>query len=161
MKNVLKITIVILVLAFPGRMAFAQAPEAQGIFKLKHVSTFKQTSAHNPFWPIGWVRTANVQQQESEPQVPITSANFNVSSISISPTPMAIINNKACAEGETITARYGASRIQIQVMAIRDGEVILQYQGQNYTIPLKRPELTSKPANEEPPTMQETPMILH
>jgi len=158
-KNLLKITIAaLLALACQSRTARAQEADA---FKLKHLSSFSQTSAHNPFWPIGWVKGPESRQSVQEVAVPITPENFSVTSISISPTPLAIINNKSCAEGETITANYGGQSLKILVRAIHDGEVILQYEGKNYSVPLRRTELAPKENVSEPVTSQEGPMILH
>ena len=160
MKNLIENTAIALVaLACQNHALHAQADG--GIFKLKHTSVFTQTAAHNPFWPIGWVKTMGANQQADQaPSVPITADNFSVTSISISPTPMAIINNKAYAEGEVIQARYGIENLKILVLAIHDGDVVLRYQGNNYTVSLKRPLLSPKAPTSDAPTSQESPMIL-
>ena len=132
-------------------------------YQLKHRSSFTADQAHNPFWPIGWVKGAVVAGAVAqENDVPITSDSFTVTSISIGTTPLAVINGKTYGEGETISAVYGGQRIKIQVTAITDGTVILQYLNKKYVIALKHPELQSKaaPPQEYEPRTDST-MILH
>ena len=88
---------------------------------------FQAAPPRNPFWPIGWVKsetggnTANVD----ETPVPITADKFEVTSISTGASPLAVINGKTYAEGETIIALYGEQKIKILVVAIHDGDVVL------------------------------------
>ena len=131
--------------------------------KLKHRSSFSNAPARNPFWPIGWVKGENAQGSEQEAEVPITADSFVVTSISISSTPQAIINGKIYAEGDVINALYGGQKVKIQVMVINDGDVILQYLGKKYTVPLKRPELSSHKAETSEDTLpkKDDVLILH
>jgi len=153
--------IVLLLLGFSGRIAWSQTT---GAYTLKHRSIFTYSAPHNPFWPIGWVKGADVVQTAvaTEVAAPISADNFVVSGISISSPPMALINNKECAEGEIIEAKYGAQTLKIKVLRINDGSVILQYQNKTYTIPFKHPTLSSDSApKEEVPEPQDRPMLLH
>jgi len=137
--------IVLLISGFSGRVAWSQTT---GSYSLKHRSEFSYAAPHNPFWPIGWVKGS--------------ADNFVVTGISISSPPMALINNKECAEGEIIEAKYGAQTLKIKVLRINDGSVILQYQNKTYTIPFKHPALSSDSApKEEVPEQQDRPMLLH
>jgi len=154
--------IVLLISGFSGRVAWSQTT---GSYSLKHRSEFSYAAPHNPFWPIGWVKGSEVVQQTAvatEVAAPITADNFVVTGISISSPPMALINNKECAEGEIIEAKYGAQTLKIKVLRINDGSVILQYQNKTYTIPFKHPALSSDSApKEEVPEQQDRPMLLH
>ncbi|MGB8354896.1 MAG: hypothetical protein WCD79_13455 [Chthoniobacteraceae bacterium] len=168
MKIFPKIAVVVLLaLGFGGHIAWSQTAGTTGttgIYVIKHRSEFSYTSPHNPFCPIGWVRGADPTQNTAvaETVAPISANNFVVSGISISPTPIALINNKECAEGETIEARYGDQILKIKVLRINDGSVVLQYQNKAYTIPLKHPTLSSESApKEEVQPQQERPMLLH
>ena len=112
---------------------------AAGGFNLKHRSSFNSTAARNPFWPIGWVKT-DTGENETQEVALITPSQFDITSISTGQNPLAVINGKTYGEGETITALYGSQKIKILVLAINDGEVVLQYLDKKYTIPLRRPE---------------------
>jgi hypothetical protein len=153
--------IVLLISGFSGRSAWSQTA---GTYTLKHRSEFSYSAPHNPFWPIGWVKGTEVVQTAvaTEATAPITAENFVVTGISISSPPMALINNKECAEGEIIEAKYGEQTLHIKVLRINDGSVILQYQNKTYTIPFKHPTLSSDSApKEEVPQQQDRPMLLH
>lgn len=130
------------------------------IFKLIHRSEFSSTVERNPFWPIGWVKGAG-QAATQEAAVPVSASNFTVSSISISSTPLAVINGKTYAEGEVINAMYGGQRITIRLVAIHDGDVVLEYLGKRYTVPMKRPELIQKPVSGDTLPKQDNTLILH
>ncbi|HWB61200.1 MAG TPA: hypothetical protein VG733_17090 [Chthoniobacteraceae bacterium] len=119
--------------------------------KLKHTSSYSGAPAHNPFWPIGWAKSETTQNQAEEVAVPITADKFEVTSISTGSSPLAVINGKTYGEGETIIALYGDQKIKILVVAINDGEVVLQYLDRKYTIPLKRPEFVHAPTSEQEP----------
>lgn len=130
-----------------GLGAVTSHAQTDGTFKLKHLSSFNGGPARNPFWPIGWVKEAGADPQEEA--APITADKFQVTSISTGSAPLAVINGKTYAEGETILALYGDQKIKILVVAISDGDVILQYLDKKYDIPLKRPELVHSAANND------------
>lgn len=144
-------------LVFDDRIACSQTA---GDFKLQHRSSFVNQPAHNPFWPIGWVKSDQPQETSQDTQVSINPENFVVTSISLSATPLAVINGKAFAEGETINAIYGGQRIRIQVLSIGDGTVTLQYAGKKIMLSLKRASSGAKQeAKETAP--HDNAMILH
>ena len=108
------------------------------MFKLKHRSSFTDAPARNPFWPIGWVK-GDTTQAEVQDAVPITADKFEVTSISTGSNPLAVINGKTYAEGETIIALYDDQKIKIQVVAINDGDVVL-----NISAKIRHPVETSR-----------------
>lgn len=158
MKTQLKIAgIALFALAVSGRAACAQAA---GDFKLQHRSSFANPPARNPFWPIGWVKAGQVPEAPPNTQVTLSPESFVVSSISLSAPPLAIINGKSYAEGETINAIYNGQRIRIQVVAIGDGAVTLQYAGRKITVFIKRALSGPKPEPGES-TPPGSTLILH
>jgi len=130
---------------------------------LKHRSAYGGPAAHNPFYPIGWVKGVErtAQAVVEGPSAIIGPSSFAISSISIASTPLAVINGKTCAEGETIEARYGAQILKIKILQINDGSVLMGYDGKTFTVELKHPTLSSEsgPPKELPP--ENPPMILH
>jgi hypothetical protein len=141
MNKPLKIAWIALALLTAGTLvSHAQTSDA---LKLKHRSAFAGGPARNPFWPIGWVKDSSGGSAESEETVAaITPDKFLVTSISTGANPLAVINGKTFGEGETINAMYGDQKIKILVLAIQDGEVVLQYAGKKYVIAMKAPEMT-------------------
>ena len=150
--------IALLLLGITGRAAWAQSG---AIYELKHRSAFSEQPARNPFCPIGWVKGVEAIQSVQEAAAPLVTADsFVVTGISISPTPLALINGKACEEGETIEAKSGGQILKIKVLRINDGSVVLQYQNKTYTVALKQPKLSSESAPKELPP-ENPPMTLH
>ena len=146
MNKQLKIASVVLLLLGAG--VAASNAQSDGVFKLKHRSSFAGAPSRNPFWPIGWVKGQSTSQNApEETAVPITADKFEVTSISTGSAPLAVINGKTYAEGETIIALYGDQKIKILVVAINDGEVVLQYLDKKYVIPMKHPELAHNPVD--------------
>ena len=83
MNTPLKTAFIALAALGLGRLSsYAQAEAA---FALKHRSEFNATGAHNPFWPIGWVKrqAAAPQQVLAEPVAKFTldEKSFKVTSI--------------------------------------------------------------------------------
>ena len=140
MKTPLKIAALALLVLAWGQIS--SSAQTDGAFKLTHRSSFTGAPERNPFWPIGWVKGQDTQTDVQETAVPITEASFVVTSISSgNSTPLAVINGKTYGEGETIVAMYGSQKIKIQVVAINDGEVVLQYLDKKYTVKMKEPVL--------------------
>jgi hypothetical protein len=135
----------------------ALAPQARAqssLAKLTHRSEFKDDGFRNPMWPIGWQKPARGSENNSnDPQLPIGPELFNVTGISISASPLAVINGRTYAEGESINALYGGQHIKILVVQINDGNVVLEYLGIKFTVNQKRPDLVPK----ESPAKDETP----
>ena len=75
------------------------------------------------------------------------AASFRVSSISVSDISVAIINNRAFAEGDSFDMRTEGNLIKrITVLKIKDGSVDLDCAGYRVTVPLLRKE--AKPVQE-------------
>jgi hypothetical protein len=143
----------------------ALAPQAcaqSTLAKLTHRSEFKDDGFRNPMWPIGWQKPANGTQDVSTgPQLPIGPGMFNVTSISISSAPLAVINGRTYAEGEFINAIYGGQHIKILVSQINDGNVVLQYLGIKFTVNQKRPDMMPKQSPAKDETPPDNSVILH
>jgi len=115
--------------------ALAHGDEAQK-FTLEHRSSFNPPAQlHNPFWPIGWIPSASeVPVAAPQSQAAFDPNSVVVSSVMLGASPqMAIINNKDYALGEMVAV--GGAKAQL--VGIRDGAVILRYDGRDYLIELK------------------------
>jgi hypothetical protein len=157
-------TNILLVLVACGAAPFAVAEsetpvEPVGLYQLKSRSTFAaEESARSPFWPIGHVKrlkAADVTISTVPTEGPISPEMFNVTSIALGNPSLAIINGRAYGEGEIIRMGRGpqasaaAQKVRIRVTRIVDGHVTLQSaQGESLTIPLRRPELTERKADD-------------
>ena len=114
-----------------------------------HKSVFTASANdHNPFWPIGWVKMESVADSAA-PVIPHAD-DFAVTSILLNEPPMAVINGKEMAEGETTTIPLNGQPVMVQLMAVQDGRVILRWQNQNLIVPIHRQEVLSA-ADTNPP----------
>lgn len=118
--------------------AKAAAPKRRSVFAAS-------MNDHNPFWPIGWVKTEAVAGDTSAPLVP-RAEDFSVSCILLNEPPMAVINGKEMAEGEVAAIPVGSQAVMVQLIAVQDGRIILRWQNQNLTVPLHRQEEISSAA---------------
>jgi hypothetical protein len=124
-----------------GRLhAAASAPAIET--KNKSFFEFEVTS-RNPFWPIGWVPTAQVTGRSAErdaggTDIPITA--FNLTSITLDGgTRFAIINGRIMEEGQQFGFQLGTHTYQITVRSIQDGRVVLERRrNQQIVITLRR-----------------------
>jgi hypothetical protein len=124
-----------------GRLhAAASAPAIET--KNKSFFEFEVTS-RNPFWPIGWVPTAQVTGRSAErdaggTDIPITA--FNLTSITLDGgTRFAIINGRVVEEGQQFGLQLGTHTYQITVRSIQDGRVVLERRrNQQIVITLRR-----------------------
>jgi hypothetical protein len=151
MKFLIPTTCVVL-LSLP---AFAGAPTAQNAPAVDTTSTAApallakthsdfavHTDAHNPFWPIGWVKTeaiSSLTTDSASAYVPKIE-DFNVSTIMLSEPRMAVINGKDMAEGEIASLPAAGQTVVVQLVAVQDGRVILRWQNQPLTIAIHRDE---------------------
>lgn len=109
----------------------------------KNKSVFPgSASDHNPFWPIGWVKTEALASGGDAPVMP-HNTDFTVTTIMLNEPPMAVINGKDMAEGETAALTVGSQQVMVQLMSVKDGYVILQWQNQKIVVPLHRNETLS------------------
>ena len=83
-------------------------------------------AARNPFVPIGYVRPAAAAVKEKVPIV--TAEQFVVTSYSIEPPPLAVINGRTYGIGERIPVDKDGTEF-VTVRQIRDGVVVLDHRG--------------------------------
>ena len=112
--------------------------------KVKSVFT-GATNAHNPFWPIGWVKTAE-ETTDTASSVTPKSDDFMVTTILLNDPPMAVINGKDMAEGEVAALPVDGQTVTVQLLAVQDGRVILRWQNQNIAVALHRDETLTQAA---------------
>ena len=129
----------------------AQAePEKAKHYELKNRSTFQATEdARIPFWPIGFHRPGKSGGTVAAPVLPppkiqLEPGHFSVTSILLGNPALATINGRSFGEGETLPVIFGTERLRVVVRGIRDGGVLLDYNGQQILVPMKRPEIGGK-----------------
>jgi hypothetical protein len=117
---------------------------ANNAYAVRKKSLFTASAdAHNPFWPIGWVKMEEASSSDSAAPVIPHSDDFNVTSILLNEPPLAVINGQEMAEGEIASLPVNGQNVMVQLMAVQDGRVILRWQNQNITVPLHRDEQLS------------------
>ena len=127
----------------------------------KPKSTFSGTADdHNPFWPIGWVKTDTIQLPDNQAPIVPHAEDFTVTSILMGEPPLAVINGKGMAEGEVAQFPFNGQNVPVQLMAVRDGSVVLRWQNQNLIVPLHRNEALSPPDPSPAGNGVETPIPL-
>ena len=84
-------------------------------------------AARNPFVPIGYVRPIAVAK-EKVIAVTVTADQFTVTSYSIDPPPLAVINGRTYGVGEQIFVDAEKKEF-VTVRQIRDGVVLLDHRG--------------------------------
>jgi hypothetical protein len=108
--------------------------------KTKSVFTAR-VDEHNPFWPIGWVKTVEESSAADAGAAVIPHPeDFNVTTIMLNEPPMAVINGKDMAEGEIAALPINGQNVVVQLMAVQDGRVILRWQNQNLVVSIHRDE---------------------
>jgi hypothetical protein len=112
----------------------AYSPKSKSVFT-------GTTNGHNPFWPIGWIKTVDESADSAAPVVP-HAEDFVVTTILLNDPPMAVINGKDLAEGEIAVMPVDGANVTIQLMAVQDGRVIIRWENQNIVVPIHRDELT-------------------
>lgn len=88
--------------------------------------------ARNPFVPIGYVRPAAAAAVAAKETVlEVKAEQFVVTSYSLDPPPLAVINGRTYSVGEKVPVgdKPGAAMDFVTVRQIRDGEVTLDYRG--------------------------------
>ena len=123
---------------------------AAAAYTPKTKSVFSSAAAqHNPFWPIGWVKTADESDAaESVAAVIPHTDDFLVSTIMLNDPPMAVINGKDMAEGQIAALPINGQNVVVQLMAVQDGRVVLRWENQNIVVPIHRDEILNAPAPE-------------
>jgi len=125
-------------------------------YDLKNRSGFRSDAdARIPFWPIGWQRPKVKTGVETSvpvveaPAIQLQANHFTVSSILLGHPALATINGRSFEEGEMLPVIYGEQRLKVIVRSIRDGGVWLAYEGQLTFVPMRRPELGNRPAQQK------------
>ena len=114
----------------------AQAEESAPALELKNKSSFDATDARDPFWPIG-LKRPGPKLLTSGPDLSPTS--FSLTSITMGTgARYAILNGRIMQEGQQFGLQVGKQVYQVTLRAIRDGKVIVFYQGSEMTVPLRR-----------------------
>lgn len=115
-----------------------RAENSAPTLELKHKSTFDAADARDPFWPIGWKKPG---PKSSSPNA---GSNLSPSSFSLTSVTMgtgshfAILNGKIMQEGQQFGLQVGNQIYQVTLRSIEDGQVVLIYQGEEITVPLRR-----------------------
>ncbi|MEA3208850.1 MAG: hypothetical protein QOE70_1907 [Chthoniobacter sp.] len=135
--------------------------------KSKSAFTLPHWDQRAPFWPIGWTKrqvgvvATPVVPVAPLPKIEIDEKSFKLTSVLLGNPALAILNGRTYSEGEflrTPRSAGGAATVstsplppgvRIRVYRINDGSVVLQFQNQLLTIPLQRPELAQKRAEDE------------
>lgn len=117
--------------AAPAPAAPAAKPAGR---ELATRSTFQAPAAdapgaRNPFLPIGYVRPAPTAVATKETVLEVKPEQFVVTSYSLEPPPLAVINGRTYSIGEKVPAGDKDPSQFVTVRQIRDGEVILDYRG--------------------------------
>jgi hypothetical protein len=121
-----------------------------------------------PFWPIGWVHHDGPHQDAPVGlKYVLEEKNFAVTSILMGPPAIAFINGRAYEEGQFLKMAKAAVLVatptaptapamassaampRIRVQRITDGQVWLAFETQIIAVPLKRPELNERKADQE------------
>jgi hypothetical protein len=121
-----------------------QAAGSAPAIETKNKSFFEfEVTSRNPFWPIGWVPTAQVTGRSAEhdaggTDIPVTA--FTLTSITLDGgTRFAIINGRIMEEGQQFGLQLGTHTYQITVKSIQDGRVVLERRrAQEIVITLRR-----------------------
>lgn len=124
-------------------------------YELKNRSSFRtDADARIPFWPIGWKRP--VMKADGTTDAPrkatkfeIEPDSFSVTSVLLGNPALATINGRSFEEGEILPVMHGTERLRVVLRAIRDGGITLEYEGQQILVPMKRPEIGSKRAQQK------------
>jgi hypothetical protein len=115
--------------------------DAAGVYVPKTKSFFNGTdNDHNPFWPIGWVKSEEASGDDAANALVPHAEDFTVTTILLNDPPMAVINGKDMAEGEVASLSVNGQAVVVQLMAVQDGRVILRWQNQNIIVPIHRQE---------------------
>ena len=117
-------------------LAAVRAAEPSPAIELKNKSSFDATDGRDPFWPIGWKRPGP-KISTSGPD--LSAGSFSLTSVTMGTgTHYAILNGMIMQEGQQFSLQFGKNVYPVTLRSIRDGKVILAYQGSEITVPLRR-----------------------
>ena len=131
MKKLVPATVLPALLAFSALTGHAETPPAPAASSVPR-SSFNapaegSPAARNPFVPVGYVRPV-VVAKEKVVAVTVTADQFTVTSYSIDPPPLAVINGRTYGVGEQIFVDAEKKEF-VTVRQIRDGVVLLDHRG--------------------------------
>jgi hypothetical protein len=137
------------------------ATQTEGYTPKKRSSFAVPSTGRAPFWPIGWTPQSEARAEVVAPKVTLDPEMFAVTSILMGNPSMAVINGRAYGEGEALRMPRAAKAdagavprvnlppgVRIVVQRILDGRVVLQADKQSVTVPLRRPELSQRKAED-------------
>lgn len=126
-------------------------------YEPKKKSNFSANAiVRNPFWPIGWkpgpARPVGEAKKEEVKTVTIPPDLLNITSIQAGSggRSLAVINKKTYLVGDKIKAEVGGRQLEFQVIAIRDGVVVVAIGGKQIEFKLNRREPTPGPKPRAP-----------
>jgi hypothetical protein len=154
MKSATPLHVIVGIALVLSAAAYADSENTKS-YVLKNRSSFHANlDARMPFWPIGYKRP--LVKADGTTDAPVTTAkiqllpeHFSVTSVLLGNPALATINGRSFEEGETLPVIYGNERLRVVVRAIRDGGITLDYEAQQIFVPMKRPELGAKQAQQK------------
>ena len=115
----------------------ARAAQPVPAIELKHKSSFDATEVRDPFWPIGWKKSALKGANSEAPD--LSPASFSLTSVTMGTGQhFAILNGKVMQEGQQFGLKFGNQIYQVVLRTIKDGQVVLAYQDAEIVVPLRR-----------------------
>ena len=120
--------------AFAQGDASVPAKSSGKEYVLTKVSSFNAppAGARNPFWPIGWTPAPVVAATAVAPVYSVKPEDFTLTTTSVDYPPLAIINGRSYAVGDSIPAAGGADTVKVK--AIQDGVVLLDHHGRELRV---------------------------
>lgn len=119
-------------------LCLARAEDAVPAIKMKQQSKFDATDARDPFWPIGW-KKPGPKSSSGEAGPSLLPTSFALTSVTMGADPhFAILNGKVMQQGQQFGVQFGPHVYQVTLRSIEDGQVVLDYQGGEIIVPLRR-----------------------
>jgi hypothetical protein len=110
-----------------------------GGLEVKNKSSFNAApGVRNPFWPIGWMKQVKgvAVPVVTKTEQGVNASGFTLMSVFLGNPAIAVINGRDYQEGDKI--RVNGAATEVQVVAIRDGEVVLRSGESQVAIRMKR-----------------------
>ncbi|MGF1657162.1 MAG: hypothetical protein ACFCU3_09310 [Verrucomicrobiales bacterium] len=118
--------------------AHSQEAEVQTEEAPERVSAFSAGGIErNPFWPIGWA-PGQTPAEPTKPKILVTQEQFTITSILLGPPNYAVINGRDYGEEDLVPLSTAQGEITVRIRAIRDGFVLVDYEGEAINIPFRR-----------------------
>lgn len=120
-------------------LSAARAGEKATTIELKQKSTFDAApNERDPFWPIGWKKPGpKIASTGVGPD--LTASSFSLTSVTMGlDQRFAILNGKVMQQGQKFGLQFSGQVYEVTLQSIEDGQVILDYQGSEIVVPLRR-----------------------